>query len=220
MKNIVQSLLLIFCFVLSSQSIAKDQWHIGVGVGMSNFPLPGNGQPYTSGTINFDALESSDAIPTLDIYFVKESSSWTFLLGIVPSVEESFNYNVTPAPTVSDAATFSMIEFGFLYDVFHSKNGWFIDAGIRSGTPLSGDLEYTFYDQAGTSYTYKSGVARGYIRTEIGVGKTIGNWVVRFAFGGQDANNSATLTGTDGTDFSVYSNEGRATSSITVSYWW
>ena len=128
----------------------------------------------------------------------------------------------------------TMLELGVAYDLFHTDSGWFIDAAVKAGFQLAGDstkdvMDATLNDGVtnyATKMTFGSGMDEGYNRLELGFGKTIGNWLLRFALVQVNYNGAPSLaiTTSPGGLTSTSSLEAEAVSvtsqQLSLTYWW
>ncbi|MDH5394232.1 MAG: hypothetical protein OEY11_13680 [Gammaproteobacteria bacterium] len=131
----------------------------------------------------------------------------------------------------------TMLELGAAYDLFHTDNGWFFDIAVRAGLFIGGDKSKTVANTTiniddgsnqaqsfDVAYTLHSHLADGYQKLELGLGKTIGNYLFRASVSQvmYNSDNQATITSVpfgDPTTRSVSPGESMNLQ-LALSYWW
>lgn len=193
-------------------SAAENEWYFGVGVMMESASDKAPPEANAGGfTVN--AIEDANNNVSIRLYGTNaETANWTYYGAYYPGLTTTFDVD-------GSEVTFEIpiLEFGVLYDWMHSKSGWFADLGIGLGIALSDEvtpLSSTVDLHSGYETDYP------YTKFELGIGKTVGQWVVRFNYSITALDIGSYIIDNGTPAFGEQRRDDVIATGLTVSYWW
>ncbi|MCK5002762.1 MAG: hypothetical protein KAS57_07035 [Gammaproteobacteria bacterium] len=192
---------IVILMICSSLSYASDnQWHMGIGVDLMKLD-----EMYAANINSVNVNEGTGNYLGANLFVnYDKHPSLSYLLGIG---QLSAEFGVTPTGNVE--TTYDFLKLGIIYDLFHTNNGWFIDAGA------------TFFVLGGTSTDTSFGLVEASqdignpVSYSLGFGKSHGQWLYRATMELGSVNQWLTEGYGGSRDHHPWN-----ALSLSVSYWW